>query len=116
MLGLLREHTDEKCAVVSDWKAVLKTKGLPADIQKKSLMFGTFTLNAAVEKGPSAFDEQLPFSEAELYQMVEETLLKETGCSAVKYVDVAAPGEYNQKPHEQAIANTYPANPQVLFE
>lgn len=79
-------------------------------------MFGTFTQKEAEEKGRGAFEESLPFSEEELYRMVEDSILKETGCTVVKYVEVSSPGEYSGKAYEQAIGNTYPSKPQVLFE
>ena len=56
---------------------MLKTKGLSGDILKKSLMFGSFTLAEAKEKGRAAFNMQLSFDELALYQMIEESILKE---------------------------------------
>jgi hypothetical protein len=51
-------------------------------------MFGTFTLQELKEKGKSALDLSLSFKEVDLYKMIEETILKESQCNSIKYINV----------------------------
>lgn len=64
---------------------------------KKSLMFGSFTLAEAKEKGRNAFNMQLSFDELELYQMMEESILKEAQVENIKYIEVNQPHQITDK-------------------